>query len=179
MKCDARDILLQCTICGQDKHASSFPQHFRKIGMAIRRCIDCNQKCSECNQKMTCGKQFATNSSTCWRCHAGVKQHTCDACLENLPAVDFSQGILDHAKKHSRKKVCKKCEALGCSPKDVQTYQCAGCQQFLGHVGFDKQLLADWKRGHTSTLACTACLTSNLMKMHECNSCKDKKTRRI
>ena len=63
--------------------------------------------------------------------------------------------MLNHAQKHRRLRVCKSCQNLGFSPKDVSMYKCKnGCK--YGHLQFKAANLANHKR-RGDPLECLVC----------------------
>ena len=101
-------------------------------------------RCTSCHTSGICHEQkhihaFHEDSSACMTCRKRDQQRdqqwTCNACDKELAECAFEANILEHAKKHNRKRVCKDCQSNGMSPKDVQLYRCDECGD-RGHLKF-------------------------------------------
>ena len=163
-KCCPKGMSYVCTVCSEEKDEHSFPSRRRRGGLDIRRCYSCTERCSACAKLCGSGKMFADNSSMCWACFEKSQTVLCgvQSCRRVLPKDCFDKNILSHAKQ--RVVVCKSCESVGCSPKDIQMYECV-TGHTCGHLKFDRHLLHNWKRDHTSILRCRDC-------NNQCDVCK-------
>ena len=139
---------------------------------SIRRCNAC-RTCEKCNTFYENASKMQWNSKLCCICYSKVKKETCvwecDACHERKPASCFDSDILLNATKLGRLRVCLACEDLGCSPRNAKKYMCSGGHE-CGHLKFDKQLLHNVKRDHSSTLTCQDCLAAKVTS-HKCDAC--------
>ena len=103
--------------------------------------------------------------------------HWCHRCEEWLIGLSFDEDVLSHASSGERKRLCKDCQHLGYSPKDLHGYECSGGHS-CGHLFFDPASLKNWKAKHSSTLTCVVCSKcgrGESQRKYKCDACGERK----
>ena len=122
----------------------------KSIGTHRRSRISVDQGPQDC---------FAPNvakasANTCKRCSEQVPKytmeagtHACSACERTFPKEHWKPKTLEnHRSPQDSRLVCTECGKRGYSPKDVENYWCARCEEDWGHSKFEKVHLNDAKR---------------------------------
>ena len=114
--------------------------------------------CPTCFGKATWVTTLLPNSHGCSKCHKVFDENHWNRMI-----------IQNHRRYSDRNLVCAECCEKGFSSKNCEEYECQQCRLTLGSLKFDKNFLANFKRGHVKScnLICIDC-----KEKHPCAACK-------
>ena len=149
---------LRCHVCSEVKERTSYPHSQIRHSVHDKqnshlRCTACHT-CQQCDSERRPGDCEAA-SRICKACAKQADEFICSACLESKGREGFTANILNNAQWYRRLRVCKSCQNLGFSPKDVSMYKCKnGCK--YGHLQFKAGNLRNHK-ARVDPLDCLVC----------------------
>ena len=160
--CQRNTQVVLCTLDKTKKSLSKFPSKSLKMNANIRRCHVYKLQNSECrkpcdNKCKTCKVVPYEEFDPVPLRNRKRKCFTCHACKKQLPEIDFTSTILRNAKHSHRKRVCRKCQSNGFSPRDCTQYECRGNHK-CGHLLLAPRELHNVKRRkHDKKVWCSRC----------------------